>query len=161
MAASNKRREDEGIAMFDVVEFDGPGVGACATTSATTRHNSTAISVGGDVFVPAHVHTCICICIRVPRGRANGRPVERRMRRGGEKGKEERGRLAIDSYFTIIINSTVISFVDELRSFLLHEFLYKFVSLTPLRIACFVVVDLARMEKEEQRGGREERNRVF
>ena len=60
MAASNKRREDEGIAMFDVVEFDGPGVGACATTSATTRHNSTAISVGGDVFVPAHVHTCIC-----------------------------------------------------------------------------------------------------
>lgn len=83
--------------------------------------------------------------------------------RGGEekRGKEERGRLAIDSYFIIIINSTVISFVDELRSFLLHEFLYKFVSLTPLRIACFVVVDLARMEKEEQRGGREERNRVF
>lgn len=158
MAASNKRREDEGIAMFDVVEFDGPGVGACATTSATTRHNSTAISVGGDVFVPAHVHTCICICIRVPRGRANGRPVERRKRRGGEEGKEERGRLAIDSYFIIIINSTVISFVDELRSFLLHEFLYKFVSLT---VACFVVVDLARMEKEEQRGGREERNRVF
>lgn len=130
MAASNKRREDEGIAMFDVVEFDGPGVGACATTSATTRHNSTAISVGGDVFVPAHVHTCICICIRVPRGRANGRPVERRKRRGGEEGKEERGRLAIDSYFIIIINSTVISFIDELRSFLLHEFLYKFVSLT-------------------------------
>lgn len=90
MAASNKRREDEGIAMFDVVEFDGPGVGACATTSATTRHNSTAISVGGDVFVPAHVHTCICICIRVPRGRANGRPVERR-RRGEEKREKRKG----------------------------------------------------------------------
>lgn len=108
--------------------------------------------------------TCIRVYVYVYVFREEERMVDRlKEGRGGEekRGKEERGRLAIDSYFIIIINSTVISFVDELRSFLLHEFLYKFVSLTPLRIACFVVVDLARMEKEEQRGGREERNRVF
>lgn len=105
--------------------------------------------------------TCIRVYVYVYVFREEERMVDRlKEGRGGEekRGKEERGRLAIDSYFIIIINSTVISFVDELRSFLLHEFLYKFVSLT---VACFVVVDLARMEKEEQRGGREERNRVF
>lgn len=77
--------------------------------------------------------TCIRVYVYVYVFREEERMVDRlKEGRGGEekRGKEERGRLAIDSYFIIIINSTVISFVDELRSFLLHEFLYKFVSLT-------------------------------
>lgn len=65
--------------------------------------------------------TCIRVYVYVYVFREEERMVDRLKE--GRGGEEKRGRLAIDSYFIIIINSTVISFVDELRSFLLHKFL--------------------------------------
>lgn len=85
--------------MFDVVEFDGPGVGACATTTA--RHNSTAISIlwGGDVVRVPKAHTCMYTYTYTCFARKS-RMVDR-LKEERRKKKEKRKRLTIDSYFII------------------------------------------------------------